>query len=533
MADADRQKKGSFFGGAAVLAMGIAIVKIIGALYKIPIVNILGEEAYAHFTNAYYIYTVLLTVSTAGLPVALSKLVSEASTLGRYNQVHKTFRVALLAFLTMGVVSFLAMFFGGGWLAEGLFNDILAAESIKALAPAVICVGCLSAFRGYAQGRANMSPTAISQIIEALCKLVIGLGLAIYLTNLGREGHIAAAGAITGVTVGTVLALLYMTINYLVSKRRETSVGRDVADGSLPILSKLLQIAIPITLSSSMVAIITVIDASLVQGQLKNALGMSLSARSALYGSYSGVMTLYNLPSAFMVALTASIIPAVSAAQARHDRRGAARVVGSSLRTTALLAFPAGIGLCVLAQPIVTMLFPKLDAELSGSLLAVLGIASIFVCIMMVTNSILQAHGFVNLPIVTMLIGGALKIVVNYNLVAIPSIHIHGAPIGTLICFGVTSALNLLIIKRVVPACPSYFSVFTKPLLAALVMGAAAWGVHGLLLAPLGNRLATLLAIVIACAVYLVLVLALRAITREDLSLMPKGDKLARLLHMD
>ena len=199
-------KQNTFFGGAAILAVGIMVVKLIGMFYRIPLVNIIGEQGTADFNNAYNIYAVLLTVSTAGLPVAVSKLVSEANALGRKNQVQKIFKLALSLFLTLGVLSFLLMFFKADMLA-GMMHDEKAAAGIRALAPAVICVGCLSAFRGYTQGHTNMTPTAVSQIIEAMCKLVVGLGLAYWLIRGGSTQDVAAAGAITGVTVGTVVAI--------------------------------------------------------------------------------------------------------------------------------------------------------------------------------------------------------------------------------------------------------------------------------------------------------------------------------------
>lgn len=177
------EKKQSFLGGAAVLAFGIVAVKIIGAVFKIPLRNILGEGGSADFSNAYNIYATLLTVSTAGLPVALSKLVSESYALGRTRQAHRTFRVSLSVFLVLGVASFALMWWGSDLLA-GFLNNPRAAYGIRALAPAVVCVGCLSAFRGYAQGRQYMTPTAVSQIIEALCKLVLGLALSMWLLRI-------------------------------------------------------------------------------------------------------------------------------------------------------------------------------------------------------------------------------------------------------------------------------------------------------------------------------------------------------------
>ena len=589
-------KPNTFFGGAAILAMGILVVKVIGLFYKIPLVNIIGSEGSADFNNAYNIYSVLLTISTAGLPVAVSKMVSEANALGRQNQVHKVFRLSLAAFLTLGVVSFLIMYFGSEQLA-GMMHDSLAAAGIRALAPAVICVGCLSAFRGYAQGHGNMTPTAVSQILEALCKLVIGLGLAYWLVRAGQPSHVAAAGAITGVTVGTILALAYMIFNFVSTRMREEKDTQDAPDSARRILSTLMKIAIPITISSSMVGIVTVIDSALVQGQIQKVLisdpdswalyqqvvdfvpleaardawqqavssgaaaeavsqlygAVELAAENisrSLYGNYSGALTIYNLPLSLMAAITASVIAAVSAALARRDRRGAARITGSALRITALLAFPMGVGLFVLGTPIIRLIFPELDASVAGPLLSTLGIASIFVCLMLVCNSVLQAHGFINLPVVIMALGGVVKIVTNYNLVAVPTIGISGAPVGNVLCFGLCMVLDLVVIARVIHGRPDYLPLLAKPAAAAGVMGLGAWAVYGLLskllsyeevtqagetiqtLGKTGNGIAVMGAILIAVIIYAVLVVALRAISREDLSLMPKGEKIAKILRL-
>ena len=544
---AQTQKQNSFFGGAAILAAGILIVKLIGMFYKIPLINIIGEAGAADFNNAYNIYAVLLTVSTAGLPVAVSKLVSEANALDRRNQVRRTFRLALVLFLALGLVSFLVMFFRADALA-GMMNDSKAAAGIRALAPAVVCVGCLAALRGYSQGHSNMAPTSVSQIIEALCKLVVGLGLAFWLVKQGKDPDVAAAGAITGVTVGTVVALAYMVLDFLLSHGREDTRGTDRPDSAGSILANILKIAVPITLSSSMVGIVTVIDSSLVQGQLQSALDLTEHASRTLYGNYSGALNIYNLPTSLMAAITASVIPAVSAALARRDRRGAARITGSALRITALLSFPMGVGLFVLGTPIIRLLFPKLNVAVAGPLLSTLGIATPFVCMVLVCNSVLQAHGFINLPVIVMVLGGIVKIVNNYNLVG--AIGIAGAPVGNILCFGLALVLDLVVITRVIPNRPRLLPIFAKPAVASAVMGGAAWAVYGLLsrilsseqvdqagqtvraVSRMGNAAGIFLAIAVAGVVYLVLVIALRAISRDDLALMPKGDKLARLLRL-
>ena len=615
-------KPNTFFGGAAILAVGILVVKLIGMFYKIPLLNIIGEQGSADFNNAYNIYSVLLTISTAGLPVAVSKLVSEADALGRRNQVRRTFRLALALFLILGVLSFLVMFFGSEQLA-GLMNDSMAAPGIRALAPAVICVGCLSAFRGYAQGHGSMTPTAVSQIIEALCKLTVGLGLAYWLVGHGADASHAAAGAITGVTVGTIVALAYMLMNFLITRSQEPQLADDRPDEPSTILKHLLMIAVPITISSSMVGIVTVIDTSLVQGQLQRALlenqdtwtlyqdfvdfaslkealsawqaalpdgsavSMSLLDQYAaqaealrdqqsaltdlqsaslelhaalenisrtLYGNYSGALNIYNLPTSLMAAVTAAVIPAVSGALARRDRRGAGRITGSALRISALAACPMAVGLFVLGEPIMALIFPNLNPQLAGPLLSTLGLATLFVCMMLVCNSVLQAHGFVSLPVIIMVAGGVVKIITNYNVVIQPTIGIYGAPMGNILCFALCMTLDLVVMSRILPRRPRYIQVFAKPLAASALMGLGAWAVYGLMsklfeatgifmsadpvthevlgLSRTGNAAATLLAILVAVVIYGVLVIALRAITKDDLMLMPKGEKIARMLHL-
>ena len=275
-------------------------------------------------------------------------------------------------------------------------------------------------------------------------------------------------------------------------------------------------------------------DGSKTAGALHEALE---AASRTLYGNYNGALNIYNLPTSLMAAITAAVIPAVSGTLARRDRKGASRVAGSALRISALLAFPMGVGLYVLGKPIMALIFPSLTAELAGPLLSTLGLATVFVCMMLVCNSILQAYGFVNLPVIIMLAGGVIKIVLNYNVVVLPQVGIYGAPLGNIFCFALCLILDLIVMARVIPGCPKYIPLFAKPAAAAAVMGLGAWAVHGLLAklfaaGRMGNAVSTLAAILVAVVIYGVLVIVLRAITKEDLALMPKGEKIARILHL-
>ena len=541
----ESQKKSTFFGGAAILAVSAIFVKVIGAIYRIPLGNILPDDVMGDYNAAYNIYNFFLTISTAGLPVALSKTISEANALGRRNQVERVFRVAFSTFLTLGLVSFFCMTVLAGPLAEYAISNPKAVYCIMALAPSVLCVCVMSSFRGYFQGHFNMMPTGVSQIIEAGSKLLVGLALAMFCMKQFGEAF-GSVGAIIGVSFGSVVALVFIIFLFLKNRRqnrRQKSQSADKPEPAGVIRSNLLKLAIPITLGSAATSIVTLIDTKLVMSQLTaifhsvdgltlaaDGTGAALDAARSLYGIYSKTMSIYNLPFSMMVPLTACIIPAVSAALARRDRREAQKVSESALRVGLLLALPMGMGLCALGGPIMGLLFPRIDTAVAGPLLSVLGIASIFVALQLLCNSILQANGMVNLPIVAVVIGGLVKIAVNYTLVGNPAIRINGAPVGTLCCFLVVDILEMLIIRRAIPQPPSFLRALLKPLAAALVMAAAAWASYGLLNRFLGNALSTVGAIGVGVIIYLILVLALRAISPDDLALMPKGDKIAKIL---
>lgn len=550
---ASTPKKSTFFGGAAILAASVIAVKLIGALYKIPLGGILSDAGFADFNAAHNIYSLLIIISTGGLPVALSKMVSEANVVGRGNQVKKVFSLSMAAFCVLGALSFLIMAVFPHQLA-GWMNDSQAAYSILALAPAAFFICPMSAMRGYFQGHALMTPTAVSQVIEALCKLAVGLVLASLFMKRGLGESVAAAGAILGVSVGCLLGAVYMYFCYRKHVRSQPACT-DVPEDSRTILATLARLAIPITLSSSVIALTNILDTSILLGRLQDALKVSEQAAREMKGVYDKALIIYNLPIAFMPPLTASVIPHVSAALKVRRRRQAAQISETALRTTALLAIPAGVGLFVLGEPIVRLLFPTTsEVELAGWMLSMLGVASIASCLMLVCNSVLQAHQMVALPMATTVIGCALKLLVGYILIGNPDIGIRGGAVSTVVCFWLIALLDLFLIKRTLPRSLSLRRVFLKPAAAAAAMGLSAWAVNGLLskvlvrfgpfhtipgegLEPVlswkGGALAAVGAIAVAVVVYFALILATRALSKEDLALLPRGDKLARILRVE
>lgn len=539
-------KKNTFFGGAAILAATTLIVKLIGAIYKIPLANILTDPAYADFDSAYSVYGVFLTFSTAGLPVALSKLISESLALERRNQVRRTFRLAFAAFLALGLFSFFCMSVLAVPLSTYALKNPKAVYCVVALSPSVLCVCMVSAFRGYFQGHFNMTPTGVSQIIEAAFKVLVGIPLAYALLKMNIQNpdipdlgeRLPAVGAIIGVSVGSIVALLYMVFLYL-KYRRTLPRGRDKTDSNREILSSLFKLAIPITLTAATSSIVILIDTSIIMERLQSVYlsqGMlveaALDAARSLKGMYAKCTSIYNLPFAMMGALTACIIPAVSAALARRNRKEAQKLSESALRIGLLVAMPMGMGIFALGEPIMALLIRNTDASIAGPLLSVLGIASIFVSIQALLNSVLQANGIVTLPVVAAILGGIAKLVVNYVLVGNPNIMINGAPLGTLACFVLIVLLELFILRRAVRRPPSFLRAAAKPALASGSMAVAVKVTYDLFSGTLsqGNTVSTLAAILVGVVIYLLLVLILQAVTAEDLSLMPKGDKIAKIL---
>ncbi|MBD5148398.1 MAG: polysaccharide biosynthesis protein [Oscillibacter sp.] len=534
-----KQRRQSFLGGAAVLASAVAIVKAIGFFYKIPLNNILNSEGKTYFDAAYYIYNVLLSISTAGFPLALSKLVSEAQAQGRENQKRKLFRTALCLFFAMGLAGSAFMFFGTG-IVTGLLNNQGAYYAIRALAPAVFFVCILSCIRGYTQGQGNMKPSAASQVLEAICKLGIGLPLAWSVISGGQGMERGAAAAIMGVTIGTALSMLFLA-GYLLTHRGPGG-AIDTPDGGSVLLKRILMIGVPITLSNSAMSIITLVDHSIVLGRLQDALGLTEQAASALRGQYGYAMDMVNLPAAFVFPVTMSLIPVAAAALARKDHREADRIISSAFRLIAILALPCGVGLSALSTPIMRLILPMRpeDALAAGVHLRPLGFACIFICIMTLTNAILQTYGKERLPVCTVITGGLVKIVMNYILVGNPDINIHGAPVSSICCYGVIAGLNLFFVWKYSPEKPRYVRLFAKPLLASLLMGAAAWAVCGFVGRALAsghsaygaNAIAALCGIAAGVAVYGVLVVVLQILRAEDLRGIPHGEKLARILHL-
>lgn len=544
-------KKGqNYMHGAAILTVGVIIMKILGFIYKIPLGNILGDEGYSMFMGAYNIYFIFFTLATAGLPVALSRLVAEADANGRVKQEEKTFRVARATFFVIGLVFALILFLFPDWLADKYLENPDAALSIQAMSPAILLVCLVSAYRGYCQGNGNMIPTTVDEVLEVLFKTISGLVISFVIMKAGLGRPAGSAGAILGVSIGSVVSLLYMVVykrrNYdLLSSpysagivdANDTPDDDETVDSSGKIIKDILTIGIPIAFGACIMAILNSIDSKLCMNRLQTAAGFSYYQAKVLYGVYGKAQTLFNLPAAFITPLTIAIVPAISGAIARRDNAEAAKISEDSMRISAVISMPMGVGLMVLSEPIMNVLYPNSNAAGSG-ILSVMGAASFFVCIVLMENAVLQASGKERLTMLTMITGGVVKIAVNWFLVARPEINIYGAPVGTLVSYLVMAVMNYVFMCRTLDERPHLAPVFVRPLAASVLMGASAWAIYGLCARFIGNgswlgtAVCMMLAIIVAVVVYAVSAISLRTITADDLKLIPGGEKIGRMLHI-
>ncbi len=531
-------QKQNFLHGAAILTLGVIIMKVLGAIYKIPLSNILGDAGYGYFNAAYSIYFVMLTISSAGLPVALSRIISERG--GDENQAlrSKIFRVSLISFTVIGIVLASLAWIFPDTLARVLLTKPESARSIEALAPSILLVCILSAFRGYIQGHSDMKPTTLSQIIEVLAKVVVGLVLAKILLDKTGDVALAAAGAMFGVSAGSLASLIYIIFAYFRRKKSEPKTLNDKCDlKSIEIVKLLFKIGIPITLGSCVMSIISLLDTKLINSQLLSS-GLSKELSDVLYGSYSVMTSLYNLPAAFITPLTISLVPAISEAISLNEHSKAGNIAESSIRIAAVVFLPMCFGLIVMSKPIVAVLYEN-TYRTGPVILSLLGTASIFICYALILNSILLANGNERVPMYAMLTGGVAKLLLNYRLVGDVRINIYGAPIGTIACYGIMCVISGLYLKKIMGEHLKFSSVILKPLLCSLIMSFSAFSSYTLIFKILQTQLGSsritmaislLFSILLAAAVYLASVVLTKSISLADLKLIPKGEKIANLL---
>jgi len=457
-------KRKRLFHGAGVLALAGIIVKLAGAVYKIPLGIMLGPVGMADFSIAYNVYSLLFVLATAGVPVAVSKMVAESLARKHRGAPEEILLLSKRVFSVFGFSGAALMFAFAPFLAKLMGNEG-SALAIRTVSPAVCFVSVAAVFRGYFQGHSDMYPTAVSEILEAFGKLFVGLALAFFLKRKGAASSHLAAGAVFGVSAGSLLSVIYFKFKGR-AKGKVSGVWRE----RLPVIRRLLSLSVPITVGAAVVSLTAVIDSALVMNLLRDA-GFSEYRSKWLFGGYTYASTLFSLPSFFIATIAATLVPGISSCLAEKSFYEADQLVNSGLRLSMLISSLAAFGMAALSRGVIGTLYGSgADAEcleLSSKLLQCLTLGIIPLSAVTVTNAVHQAMGRTNVPVFSILLGGAIKLVSNYLLVSRPEINIFGAAISTVICYTVAAGVNLLKMRRY-----SYMEIsFKRTLIAPLIVG--------------------------------------------------------------
>ena len=535
MSTNDMEKKNygkQFFSGVAILAISTFLVKIIGLIYKIPMMKYLTSEGMGYFNTAYDIYSLLFVISTTGIPVAISILVSENKVTDRTDNIKRIYKVSLVVLGSLGLIGTFFLAFFNKEIANLIRNDF-ASYSILAISPTLLLICISSAIRGYFQGHQIMLPTAVSQVIEALGKLLLGLGFAVLAFNKGYSVHIVAAYAALGLTVGEGFSLLYLILHkwFYSSKHNSLSINYEVESSTI-ILKKLVKIAIPITISATILSLTKIIDMTMILGRL-NDIGYTQAQGNAVYGAYSTMaVSIYNLPSTLISAISLPLVPMLASAIEKRDTVKEKSVMASSLKLTALIGFPTGLGISVFSKQILTLLFADQSNEIEyvAPLLSILGISVFLTSMITITNAILQAYHLVNKPIISMIVGTLVKLVLSYILIGNEATNIYGAPISTFFSVVVIVSINLYYIIKRCGKLSSIYSLFVKPFISSAIAVVLGIGIYFILISKLSLSVSILLTIAFVVLIYFIVVLKIKAIDKEEIAMLPKGETIVSLL---
>ena len=544
--------------GVITIVIAQVVIKLLGLLYRLVITNIpyFGDEGNGLYGAGFQIYTLLLAIATTGIPGAIAKLVSEKRALGKAREAHRIFRVAFALFAVIGLLGTMILFFGARYIATTLIGNPDVEGVLVALSPSIFFVAISAVIRGYFNGMYNMKAGSNSQMIEQFFKsfLTIAIVLVLFLMvpQVGRIANVfhvteenvtavMAAGANLASTIAAAIGFVYLYFFYV---RRKKEIWKDIkAENKIfekqsikKLVKTILYLSIPMSLASVVSAINRNVDTFTVIRCLKVALQGTMSAdlieaeATRLYGILSGkVDMLIGLPLSLNIAFATALVPAVSEAMALGDERTANRRISFSLRTSMLICLPCAIGLCVLADPILKLLFPGAYAPEATILLQISSFTIIFTVLNQTINGSLQGLGKVFVPAGTLALGALIKLIINLSL--IPQIGINAAAIGSVACHLIATIIGFIILRKSIKLDLNGINFVLKPVMATALMGASAYLAQTYLPLIIGStRLVTILAIVVAVAVYLLSLVLLKVFDRDDFHMLPYGDKIYHFL---
>lgn len=526
------QKQKNLVGGVAILSVAGLLAKVIGMFFRVPLSNMIGSSGMGIYSAGYNTYSMLLTISTSGIPVAISRLVSENVTIGRHRQAHAILRTALLVLAILGTMMMLVLIVFSRPLALRI-GDGDTALGFAAIAPSILLVSLMSALRGYMQGHSRMAPTAVSQLIEQLAKVAISYPLAA--AAMRSYGVVyAAAAALLGITIGEGLALAYMVVVYALSSKeyaQNRALDRRKPTPKGKLAWQIIRIAVPITIGSMIVPLSSFIDTAMIINRLVSAGFAQVEARS-LYGMLTGfVLPLVNVPTVLATAVCVSLVPSISAARIEKRYGEMRRTSRMGLRLSALIGYPCAAGMSLLSTQIIMLLYPSQpphELMISGQILSISAWTILLFTHVQASTGILQGAGYHKIPVYSLVAGVVCKIILNFVLIGIPGINIFGAPVASIVCYGVSMVINIVCIVKKTRMRFDWGSIVFRPALATAGMAVAVVLAKQVL--DMTRRHNTVLAVAAGGLVYIVLVFVTGTLKREDMAQIPGGSKIEKLM---
>lgn len=541
MEEVKKKKQTSFMKNVLMLMVAQVAIKILGFLYRLVIINIegFGDTGNGYYSTGYQIYSLLLTLSSVGIPTVISKLVSERVAIGDHKGAHKIFKTALKTFTTIGIVMSLGLFFGADFIAKNVINVEGVKYTLMVLAPAIMFVAAGAVLRGYFAGLGTMKPTSVTQTLEQFLNCVLTI-LFVYST-IGKDTAIMAAAGNLSSTIAIIIAFIYIIIFY---KKQKPEILEDCKNQTVQmetkttkqILKIIFAVSIPMTIGSLVAELNGTIDtltvSNCIQKAFQGALEGGKEALEAkamqLSGMVSKIETIIRLPLAINAAFCTALVPAIAASLAKKDKETAIKRLSFSFFLSIIIIAPCAVGLMTLAEPILKTIYP--NSYEGATILQITSISMIFVALSYVINGGLYGLGKTHIPAIALAIGAGVKTILNIILVSNPKINILGSPISSTVCQGINFIICSWYLSKYIKLDIKFSKHIFKPLFSAGTMGIAAYLIHKTLINVIGNSKATIIAIFVGIITYAIMIIANKTLNKEDMYMIPFGTKLYKLL---
>ena len=531
------KKTNSFMKNVLILMFAQIMVKVLGLVYKFVITNFegFGDTGLGYYSSGYQIYSLLLALSSIGIPSVISKLVSERIAINDQKGAQRVFKMCMALFVGIGAILSFALYFGAGYIATVIYNVPDTKYVMKALAPAIMFVSASAVLRGYFAGQNDMKPTSYSQIIEQLLNCI--LSIVFVYSLLGKEAYIMAAGGNLSTTVAIILTFIYLIAYYKKRKLKVDQKQKSVEDNLTvwQLLKKILIISVPVTVSSGISVIHPLIDSATVSRCIQTVFSSMYSAKDQLEliamsktGILSKIDTLVNLPLAVNVAFSTALVPVISGAIAQKDMETASKRMTFSVFASLLIVLPCAAGFIALAQPILNLIYPS--ANDGATLLMMYSISMVFIALNQTVNGGLYGLNKTYIPLIGVVTGAIIKLILNIILISNPNIEITGAAISSIISQGIAFAICTIALIKNIKLNLKFGRMIIAPIFASAFMGICTFFVNQLLNNIVGNKLSTVISIIIGALIYVTTILVSKILKKEEILMIPFGTKIYNLL---